>query len=70
MYAMVQFLIQHEVIDRNTAELIRQILNIANRGVHGEIIDDDYISFVKKTYPKIQTILEKEYKYHITNSGF
>lgn len=70
MYAMVQFLIQHEVIDRNTAELIRQILNIANRGVHGEIIDDDYISFVKKTYPKIQTILEKEYKYHITNSDF
>lgn len=67
MYSMVQFLIQHEVIDRNIAELIREILNIANRGVHGEIIDNDYISFVKKTYPKIKNVLEKEYKYHMNH---
>lgn len=70
MYSMVQFLIQHEVINRNTAELIREILNIANRGVHGEIIDNDYISFVKKTYPKIQKVLEKEYKYHMNRCEF
>lgn len=70
MYTMVQFLIQHEVINRNMAELIREILNIANRGVHGEIIDNDYISFVKKTYPKIQKILEKEYNYHMKHCIF
>lgn len=70
MYSMVQFLIQHEVINRNIAELIREILNIANRGVHGEIIDNDYISFVKKTYPKIQKVLEKEYKYHMNRCEF
>lgn len=70
MYSMVQFLIQHEVINRNTAELIRKILNIANRGVHGEIIDNDYILFVKNTYPKIQKVLEKEYKYHMNRCEF
>lgn len=49
MYAMVQILTQHEVINRNTASLIREIINIANRGVHGEIVDADYILFVKRT---------------------
>lgn len=51
---MAQFLVQHEVFDRKTAELIREIINIANRGVHGEIIDDDYVRFVKNTYPAIK----------------
>lgn len=52
--AMAQFLVQHEVFDRKTAELIREVINIANRGVHGEIIDDDYVRFVKNTYPAIK----------------
>ena len=70
MYAMVQFLIQHEVISRNTASLIREIINIANRGVHGEIVDSDYILFVKKTYPKVQNALDSAYNFYSNNSYF
>ena len=69
-YAMAQFLIQHEVLDRRTAELIREIINIANRGIHGEIIDDDYILFVKKTYPTIKKALDKEYNYFSNNKYY
>lgn len=67
IYAMTQFLVQHEVFDRNTAELIREIINIANRGVHGEIIDDDYIRFIKNTYPTIKKALEKQYNFYSNN---
>lgn len=69
-YAMAQFLVQHEVLDRRTAELIREIINIANRGIHGEIIDDDYILFVKKTYPTIKKALDKEYNYFSNNKYY
>lgn len=65
--AMAQFLVQHEVFDRKTAELIREIINIANRGVHGEIIDDDYVRFVKNTYPAIKKALENEYNFYTNN---
>ena len=65
--AMAQFLVQHEVFDRKTAELIREIINIANRGVHGEIIDDDYVHFVKNTYPAIKKALENEYNFYTNN---
>ena len=67
MYAMVQVLIQHEVINRNTASLIREIINIANRGVHGEIVDADYILFVKRTYPKVQNALDSAYNFYSNN---
>ena len=36
-----------------------QILKIANRGVHGEIISDEYISFVQKTYPELMKQLNE-----------
>lgn len=57
MYSMTQFLVRQEIIDMSTANLIREIINIANRGVHGEIIDDDYIQFVNNAYPTIEHIL-------------
>ena len=69
-YAMAQFLVQHEVLDRKTAELIREIVNIANRGIHGEIVDDDYIRFVKNTYPAIKNALDKEYNYYFNNEYY
>lgn len=69
MYSMVQFLIQHEVLDRNIAGLIREVINIANRGVHGEIIDDEYLQFIKKTYPVVKNALEKEYNFY-SNNGY
>lgn len=67
IHAMAQFLVQHEVFDHKTAELIREIINIANRGVHGEIIDDDYVRFVKNTYPAIKQALDNEYNFYSNN---
>lgn len=70
MYSMMQMLVQHEVIDRNTVGLLREIINIANRGVHGEIVDDDYIDFVKKTYPIIKKTLDTAYNFYTNNSYY
>lgn len=70
MYSMMQMLLQHEVIDRNTVGLLREIINIANRGVHGEIVDDDYIDFVKKTYPIIKRTLDTAYNFYTNNSYY
>ncbi len=70
MYSMMQMLVQHEVIDRNTVGLLREIINIANRGVHGEIVDDDYIDFVKKTYPIIKKTLDIAYNFYTNNSYY
>ena len=70
MYSMAQFLVQHEVIDYKTAELIREVINIANRGVHGEIIDNDYLEFVKKSYPGIKYTLDKANDFYSNNSYY
>ena len=70
MYSMAQFLVQHEVIDYKTADLIREVINIANRGVHGEIIDSDYLQFVKKTYPMIKYTLDKANDFYSNNSYY
>ncbi len=68
-HAMVQFLVQRNVFDRNIAGLIHEILNIANRGVHGEIIDKDYVQFVKDTYPNIKQTLEYQYEFYTGNTS-
>lgn len=70
MYSMIQMLLQHEVIDRNTVGLLREIINITNRGVHGEIVDDDYIDFVKKTYPIIKRTLDTAHNFYTNNSYY
>lgn len=50
---MVRFLGQKEVLPGMTIDLISQVIRIANRGVHGEIVSDEYIQFVKSAYPEI-----------------
>lgn len=70
MYSMAEFLVRHEVIERNTVDLIREIINIANRGVHGEIIDNNYLQFVQKTYPTIKYTLDKAYIFYSNNSYY
>ena len=70
MHSMINTLIQHEVIDYDMAGLIREIVNIANRGVHGEIVDNEYIQFVENTYPMIKKRLKKEYTYFTNNSYY
>lgn len=56
---MVRFLAKREVINGNIAGLIIEVMKIANRGVHGEIISKEYISFVRKVFPAIKSDLEK-----------
>lgn len=64
MYAMTQVLMQHEVIDFKIVELIREVINITNRGVHGEIVDDDYLQFVKNTYSTIKNALDSAHSFY------
>lgn len=53
MMKMVQVLYRAEVINGMTCYLIGQVIKIANRGVHGEIVSSEYIKFVEETYPEI-----------------
>ena len=56
---MVDVLSEYKLLERSTSILIFQVIKIANRGVHGEIVDDEYIRFVQKVYPKIKNELEE-----------
>lgn len=55
---MAQMLLKAELINGMTCDLISQVCKIANRGVHGEIVSNEYIRFVKETYPEIQRQLK------------
>lgn len=50
---MVRYLNRTEVVSGATVDLISQVIKIANRGVHGEIVSDEYIAFVEKAHPEI-----------------
>lgn len=50
---MAHKLLQSELISGVTYDILRQIIIIANRGVHGEIISNEYVSFVREMYPGI-----------------
>lgn len=54
---MVQHVYRCELIEKVTLDLIVQIVQIANRGVHGEIVSNEYVDFVKKNYPHAQSQL-------------
>ena len=57
------FLMKHEIISLNIYDLLREVISITNRGVHGELINEDYISFVKKVYPSlIKYLVEVSYR--------
>ncbi|MGL5592724.1 hypothetical protein [Cetobacterium sp.] len=58
----IQILKRIETIDNTTADSILEICKIANRGIHGEIIDKKYIEFIKQTYPIIQNKLKNVIK--------
>ena len=52
---------QMHIIDEMTCDLILQVIKIANRGVHGEIVSEEYIEFVEKTHPEIMNRLQKAF---------
>lgn len=47
------YLNQQGVLDSTSTDLIIQMLRIANRGVHGEIISQKYMEFASQAYPQI-----------------
>ena len=49
--SMLDSLIRYEIIDYETANRISKVNSIANRGVHGEIVSDEYIEYVLDTVP-------------------
>lgn len=55
---MAIFLRRNEVLQDSSYDIVKQIINIANRGIHGEIVSTQYIEFVKRTYPNIIQELE------------
>lgn len=50
---MLRHLNRSETLPGMTCELIHEVNKIANRGVHGEIVSDEYIKFVEEAYPQI-----------------
>lgn len=55
---MLYVAVKYELIDVNTANILREINGIANRSIHGEIVSDEYIEFVKEVFPEIKRRLE------------
>lgn len=67
LYRSLQLMLKYELIDNIAFELISQVVKIANRGVHGEIVSDEYINFVKETQPEIlRQLREASDKLHYT----
>lgn len=59
MHEMVRYLTRCEVINGKTVDLINQIIKITNRGVHGEIVSNEYIDFIKQVLPELQKQLNE-----------
>ncbi len=71
---MLQYLVRLNAIDARYYEIITQVNKIATRGVHGEIVSDNYIKLVKSAYPSIMdylSTLEKNLvEYHCYKCGY
>ena len=52
------YLSQQGVLDPTSTDLLIQVVRIANRGVHGEIIGQKYLDFASEAYPKIIDALD------------
>jgi len=48
---MLRYLAQRQTIEMTTVEMVTQIDRIANRGIHGEDINETYMNFVKAVAP-------------------
>lgn len=52
------YLSRQGVLDPKCTDLLIQVVRIANRGVHGEIVDQKYLDFASEAYPKIIDALD------------
>ena len=59
IFEMIQHLNRCEIINGKTVDLISQIIKIATRGVHGEIVSKEYIGFIKRVFPELQKQLNQ-----------
>lgn len=51
--SMIKYLVSNEYITEALADIIFNIVGIANRGIHGEIVSTEYLDFVEFTIPEI-----------------
>lgn len=56
---MMEHLVQVELIPRKMIDPIYEIIKICNRGIHGEIVSEQYINFIKDILPSVQNVIEK-----------
>ena len=56
---IIEILKKDEKIEELLYDLIVQIVQITNRVVHGQDVDDQYIGFVKKIYPDMVNMINK-----------
>lgn len=57
--SMARILNQRGLLDSTTTDTLIEIVRIANRAVHGEMLNRKYVGFVRKTYPGILDELQK-----------
>lgn len=50
---MLRELSKRELIHGKLLDLTHQIINITNRGVHGEIVSEEYIDFINTAFPDV-----------------
>lgn len=50
---MLRLISEKKLIDNDTEKLIMEVQKITSRGIHGEIVSDEYITFVKTVRPKL-----------------
>ena len=56
---IIEILKKDEKIEELLYDLIVQVVQITNRVVHGQDVDDQYIGFVKKIYPDMVNMINK-----------
>jgi hypothetical protein len=58
MREMVRFLNQKELINGSKADLLIEIIKISSRGIHGEILSNEYIAFIQNSLPMVEQIFQ------------
>lgn len=55
----LKILFKSDILDAVIYDLINQVLKIADRRVHGEIVSEEYINFVAEAFPQIEANLKQ-----------
>lgn len=55
---ILDHLTRNEYLNSKIIENLKQVRAICNRGVHGEIVSDDYLNYVREAFPYLVSHLE------------